>query len=107
MIISSITAGTVLILFGAIIWKFQLVGLIAGRSRGREVDKPGLAQWIGKNMIIMGIVVCIFAWIQVQLLGNTHLVFDSAIILVLSTRMALGAAKFSKPQGKTSKKRKK
>ncbi|NLI92277.1 MAG: DUF3784 domain-containing protein [Peptococcaceae bacterium] len=102
--ISSLTAGFVLIIAGALIWKFKLVIFMARSHPDREIDKEGLAKWIGKNMIIMGLVVSIFAAIRVLILGNTSLIVDLAIILVLSTRMSIGMAKFSKPIQKPSRK---
>jgi hypothetical protein len=49
MILTSLTAGIVLILIGALVWKFKLVTLIAGRREDRETDREGLARWIGKK----------------------------------------------------------
>lgn len=103
MFITSFSAGIVLILFGTLVWKFKFIALIAGR-RGRETDKEGLAKWIGKNMIIMGMVVWVSALIQILIFKDTRQLIDFAIILVLSTRMAIGAGKFSKPIAKPSKK---
>jgi len=102
MIVTSLTAGIVLILTGALVWRFKLLTFIAGNRSDTQTDKAGLAKWIGKNMIIMGIVVGVFAAIQIMLFQDTHILVDSAIILVLSTRMAMGAPKFSKPLGKSS-----
>jgi hypothetical protein len=104
MLLTSLTAGLVLIVFGALIWRFKFVGLIAGRRPGYVTDKEGLARWLGKNMIGMGALVLASAVIQFLLFQNTHLAVDLAIILVLSTRMALGTAKFSKPLAKAHKK---
>lgn len=104
MIITSLTAGIILVLFGVLVWKFKLVTLFAGRRQGQETDKVGLAGWIGKNMMFMGFVVMISAIIQLVIFQENYLIVDTAIIVLLSIRMAKGTAKFSKPRAKTSKK---
>jgi hypothetical protein len=105
--ITSFSAGIMLILIGFLVWRFRLVGFIVGRNAAGDTDKEGLARWIGKNMIMMGIVLGVFAVIQVILFRDTRLFVDVAIILVLSTRMAMGASKFSKPVIKISDKKRK
>ena len=102
--ISSFASGFVLILVGALVWKFKWVTLITGRNRTDwKTDIEGLANWIGKNMIFMGIVIWVVAVIQIIIFKDTQFLVDLAIILLLSTRMAMGMAKYSKPLGKPSK----
>lgn len=102
----TITAGLFLVIIGIVIWQFKLVGLFVSKQSGHEADRPGLARWIGSNLIIMGIVVSVFAVIQMLLLKKTYPGVDFVIILVLSTRMAFGTAKFNRPPGKSAKRRK-
>lgn len=97
--IVSITAGIFLMIVGAVIWKFTLVSLFIGRRAAKDVDRPGLAKWIGANLIIIGIVVSIFAVIQTMIFQRTYLAADFIIILILSTRMAFGTSRFYHVKG--------
>lgn len=102
--ISSLTAGTFLILIGLLIWKFKLVHLIPGVRTNSQTDKEGLAKWLGSNIIIMGIVIWLVGAIQILIFKETRFIVDLAIILGLSTRMAIGMGKYSKLTVKPSKK---
>ena len=101
----TITAGLFLAIIGIIVWQFKLVGLFVSKQDGKQTDRPGLAKWIGSNLIIMGIVVSVFAVIQMLLFKTTYTAVDFVIILMLSTRMAMGTAKFNRPAGKPSKRK--
>jgi nitrate/nitrite transporter NarK len=104
MLITSLSAGIVLILAGILIWRFKLVMIMVRSRPGRVTDREGLAKWVGLNMMIMGLAVCVLAAVQVVIFGNTRLIVDIVTILLLSTRMAVGAAKFSQPPAKAAKK---
>lgn len=97
--IVTVTAGLFLMVIGAVIWKFQITRPFGGKRTDRETDEAGLANWIGFNLIIIGIVISLFAIIQVILFKTTYTVIDFIIIIVLSTRMAMGTAKFHNPKG--------
>ena len=97
--IVTITAGIFLMLVGAVIWKFNIVRPFISRRAGKDTDKPGLAKWIGSNLIIIGIVVSIVAVVQVLLFQRTYIVVDFIIILILSTRMAMGTSRFYLAKG--------
>ena len=97
--IVTITAGLFLMVIGILIWKLELIRLFGGRRTDRETDEAGLAKWIGFNLIIIGIVISIFAVIQMLLFQTTYTIIDFVIIITLSTRMAMGTAKFHRPKG--------
>lgn len=97
--IVTVTAGLFLMLIGGVIWKFRITRPFGGKRTDRETDEAGLAKWIGFNLIIIGIAISIFAVIQMILFKTTYTVIDFIIIIVLSTRMAMGAAKFHNPKG--------
>lgn len=104
MDMSSVLGGLMLVAIGAVIWMFKWVGFVANNFRGREVDREGLARWIGLHMITMGIIVAVVAVIQYLIFKRTYLAVDAVIIITLSMRMAWGAARFAKPLSKPSKK---
>ncbi|KUO59519.1 MAG: hypothetical protein APF84_19655 [Gracilibacter sp. BRH_c7a] len=102
--IVTVTAGLFLMVIGALIWKFRLIRLFGGKRADKETDEAGLAKWIGFNLIIIGIVISIFAAVQMQIFHTTYMLVDFTIIIILSTRMAMGTAKFHKPKGSSKKK---
>ena len=102
-IIVTVTAGVCLMLIGAIIWKFKLVGFFVRKKAGQQTDREGLAKWMGTNMLTMGIITIVFAAIQFRLFQTTYMLVDFIIIIILSTRMAMGMSKFNRPVGKSKK----
>ncbi len=95
----TVTAGLFLMIIGTLIWKFELIRLFGGRRTDKETDEAGLAKWIGSNLIIIGVVISVFAVIQVILFRTTYTFVDFVIIIILSTRMAMGTVKFHRPKG--------
>jgi hypothetical protein len=45
--------GTFLLLMGVLIWKLNLVELIAGYDPNKTSDPQGLAKWVGLNIFVM------------------------------------------------------
>lgn len=95
----TVTAGIFLMVIGLIIWKFRLIRLFGGKRADRETDEAGLAKWIGLNLIIIGLVISVVAIIQMLIFKTTYTFIDFVIIIGLSTRMAMGTAKFHRPKG--------
>lgn len=81
MAYASLLAGLTLIIIGAILWKFKLVGLLAGYKENSNVDKDLLAKVTGLSILLLGLL----------LLAESVLIFkglikqDAAIIIVLGT----------------------
>lgn len=81
MAYTSLLAGLILIIVGAILWKFKLVELLAGYKENSNVDKNLLAKVTGLSLLMLGLL----------LLAESVLIFkglikqDAAIIIVLGT----------------------
>lgn len=81
MAYASLLAAITLIIIGALLWKFKLVGLLAGYKENSNVDKDLLAKMTGLSLLLLGIL----------LLAESILIFkvlikqDAAVLLVLGT----------------------
>ena len=81
MAYASLLAGLTLIIIGAMLWKFKLVGPLAGYKENSNVDKDLLAKLTGLSILLLGFL----------LLAESVLIFkglikqDAAIIIVLGT----------------------
>lgn len=81
MAYASLLAGLTLIIIGAILWKFKLVGLLAGYKENSNASKDLLAKVTGLSILLLGFL----------LLAESVLIFkglikqDAAIIIVLGT----------------------
>lgn len=81
MAYASLLAAIALIIVGTMLWKFKLVGLLAGYKENSNVDKDLLAKVTGISLLILGFL----------LLAESILIFkaiikdDVAILLVLGT----------------------
>lgn len=78
---ASLIAGLTLLIIGAMLWKFKLVGLLAGYKVNSNVDKDLLAKVTGLSILLLGLL----------LLAESVLIFkdiikqDAAIFIVLGT----------------------
>lgn len=76
---ASLIAGLTLLIIGAMLWKFKLVGLLAGYKVNSNVDKDLLAKVTGLSLLLLGIL----------LLAESIFIFkgiikqDAAILLVV------------------------
>lgn len=81
MAYAALLAAITLIIIGAALWKFKLVGLLAGYKENSNVDKDLLAKVTGLSLLLLGFL----------LLAEPILIFkviikdDAAILLVLGT----------------------
>lgn len=81
MAYASLLAAITLIILGTALWKFKLVGLLAGYKENSNVDKDLLAKVTGLSILLLGFL----------LLAESVLIFkglikqDAAIIIVLGT----------------------
>lgn len=79
MAYASLLAGLTLLIIGAMLWKFKLVGLLAGYKENSNVDKDFLAKVTGLSLLLLGIL----------LLAESIFIFkgiikqDAAILLVV------------------------
>ena len=61
--------GTLFLLFGFIVWRFKIASVIAGYDKERVKDPDSLARWMGKCMMVTGLL----AWV----IGGLGLLFPS------------------------------
>ncbi len=55
--------GLVLCVLGLLVWKKQMVSIIAGYDPRKVLDPAGLARWVGRNVFLMGAAVMALALI--------------------------------------------
>jgi hypothetical protein len=60
--------GSVFLLFGFIVWRFKIAGVVAGYDSTLVKDPDGLAHWMGKCIMGMGLL----AWV----VGGVGLLFS-------------------------------
>lgn len=81
MAYASLLAGFTLIIIGAALWKFKLVGLLVGYKENSNVDKDLLAKVTGLSLLLLGFL----------LLAESIFIFkgiikqDAAILLVVAS----------------------
>lgn len=91
-----ITVGVLLIILGILIWKKQMVSLLAGYDEKKVIDKQGLAKWVGSNMIIFGAIVVLLSFAIIFSKINTLILLFGivVIILIMACLIALGCKKY-------------
>ena len=93
MAITLIVLGVIIIVSGVLMRKYQWVNLLAGYDPKKVADKPGLANWVGANLIFMGLLIIVAGFLKMAV----HLsVFVLALILAVSIRTVLGAGRYEK-----------
>ncbi|ACL70110.1 DUF3784 domain-containing protein [Halothermothrix orenii] len=97
MTIVLLIVGIFLSVLGLLIWKYNLVNLIAGYSEEKTRDKQGLAKWVGKNILIMGALTILISILEYLLNITMWIVVTFIIIVVvLSIRTNIGCKKYEK-----------
>lgn len=95
--------GLFLILIGLIIWKLKIVWFIAGYDSERISDKNGLARWVGKNLILMGILVILIGLMEI-IFPNIKKNFIIPAYLIIVTCISIvtlaGTGRFDKKDKK-------
>lgn len=97
--IVSIVMGIFLIFLGGIIRRYKMFELLAGYDPNKVLDKEGLANWTGVNLILMGcltILIGILAYLLPVLNGLPYIIGFVIIILIMSIRTAIGCKKYEK-----------
>ncbi|MDF2674335.1 MAG: hypothetical protein K0R09_2603 [Clostridiales bacterium] len=91
--------GVFLILIGLIIWKLKIVRIIAGYDLEKVNDNDGLARWVGRNLVLMGMliilletIVIIFPNIKINLIILAYLI----IVIGISIVTIVGTKRFEK-----------
>jgi len=89
--------GIFLSVLGILIWNYELVNLIAGYSEEKTKNKQGLAKWVGKNVIVMGVLTILVSILDYLLNFTIGLaIVFTAIIVVLSIRTNIGCKKYER-----------
>lgn len=91
--------GVLLAMLGAVIWKKQLVSIIAGYDKDKTTDSAGLAKWVGRNLVVVGfllIVLSIFFLVIKTILTIVVVMVPIALLLIFCIAIALGCKRFEK-----------
>lgn len=89
--------GLFLILIGLIIWKLKIAWIIAIYNSEKLIDKSGLARWVGRNFILMGMLIILLEIIEIIFPNiNTNFIILSylAIVVVISIVIKAGTHKY-------------
>lgn len=91
--------GTILVILGAVIWKKQMVSVIAGYDKNKTKDSAGLAKWVGRNLAIAGVLWVIFAIILMvadNIPTALKMIVPIALILTICIITAVGCKRYEK-----------
>lgn len=91
--------GVLLVILGAVIWKKQMVSIIAGYDKNKTTDSAGLAKWVGRNLMIIGalwIVLSIIFMVIKTILTIVIVLVPIALLIILCIVIALGCKRFEK-----------
>lgn len=89
--------GAFLAILGLVIWKKQMVGIIAGYDKKKTRDNAGLAKWVGRNMVVAGVLWVVFAIILMvaQNVSTTvKVLVPIAVLAVVCVMTAVGCKKY-------------
>lgn len=85
-----------LMIIGVMLYKFEMVELLAGYDKEKVADKTGLARWTGGNIFLMGFTVAaiasVFYFLNIQF-EHTPIIY-MAIILILVARILHGIKRY-------------
>lgn len=93
-----IGAGVILISTGWTVWSRKSVEMIAGYKAGKTRDKEGLARWVGRNVLLMGIFVAVIGLVSVWFPDVSPLylaVLCVGIVLVISIVTVRGSRRYN------------
>ncbi|MEJ6951491.1 DUF3784 domain-containing protein [Natronospora cellulosivora (SeqCode)] len=98
MRITLIIATLPLLILGFLIWKFEIVDIIAGYDESKTKDKSGLAKWVGRNLLIMGALLLLLIIIDIYLNLSPSLILILMLLImgVISIFTAMGTKKYEK-----------
>lgn len=85
MAYASLLAGLTLLIIGAMLWKFKLVGLLAGYKENSNVEKDHLAKVTGLSLLLLG-----FLLLAESILIFKEIIKEGAAILLLLLSITLG-----------------
>ncbi|WIF95892.1 DUF3784 domain-containing protein [Caminicella sporogenes] len=83
------------LLIGILLYKYNMVEMLAGYDKNKIIDKEGLAKWTGVNFILMGLAIIVISVIGLVLNFNTILFFIITVV-GLCVRMIIGNKKYEK-----------
>lgn len=96
--ITVIVIGLLCIILGLVIRKKNMVEIIAGYDPNKVTDKKGLANWVGTNLMFIGVFSIIFGLITTLTpgTGTTRVIIYVVGLFLLTIRMAIGTNKYER-----------
>lgn len=91
--------GALLVILGAVIWKKQMVSVIAGYDKNKTTDSAGLAKWVGRSLMIAGVLwiaLSIIFMVIKTILTVVIVLVPIALLIIMCTAIALGCKRFEK-----------
>ena len=93
MAIVLVIMGIAVVASGILMRKYQLLRVLGGYDPRKVADKQGLANWLGANLILMGLLIIVAGILKMAL----HLYFFIVVfILAVSIRTVLGAGRYER-----------
>lgn len=80
--------GIFLILIGLMIWKLKIAWIITGYDPERVTDKDGMARWVGRNLVLMGILIILLEMTEI-ILPNIKISFIIPAYLIIMTGVSI------------------
>ncbi len=93
MAIVLVVLGVAMVAAGVMMRKYQLLKLLGGYDPNKVADKQGLANWLGANMILMGLLIIVAGVLKMAVYVSIVLL---GVILAISIRTVLGAGRYEK-----------
>ena len=99
MVLIAVTAfmGLTCFVLGYLVGKKQMVEILAGYDPAKVTDRKGLANWVGTNLILMGILAFVSAGLMAVVSegrGILFLVYALGAVPLLCVRIVLGNRKY-------------
>lgn len=91
--------GALLVILGAVVWKKQMVSVIAGYDKNKTTDSAGLAKWVGRNLMIVGALLLVLSIIYMvikTILTIVIVMVPIALLVIFCIAIALGCKRFEK-----------
>lgn len=91
--------GVFLILIGLIIWKLKIDWIISGYNSGKVGNNESLARWVGRNLILMGMLIILLEGIEIifpNIKSDFIILSYLVIVVVISIVTKAGTCKFER-----------
>lgn len=94
MIVAFIVFAFINILLGGLVWKFRVLQLTSTYNLDRVTDEKGLARWVGLNLIIIGLLSIIIAFLCINFYARIYPWIIVLLTIFIAIRTVAGTKKY-------------